>query len=95
LQQHVSALLLDLILQQLWVAVRAYRHRGSAWKQVNVVISPPRRWQTLRLGEDGRELGDEELHQVAIVDGADVGAAWSIDAAPRHTVIAPPERHRV
>jgi hypothetical protein len=30
----------------------------SAWKQVNAVISPPRRWQTLRLGEDDRELGD-------------------------------------
>jgi len=46
LAEHVLALLLDFILEELRVPVQAHRHRWSAWQEVDPVVMAPWWWQT-------------------------------------------------
>jgi len=60
---------------------------------VNAVIGSTCRRQTLRSRDDVGEFGEQELQQVAGVEGADVDAGWRVEAEPLHAMVDAPERH--
>jgi hypothetical protein len=63
--QHVLALPLELVLDQLWIAVGPDRHWCCLWKEMNAVVVAARRWKTRRRGEDVIEILEKHRHKMS------------------------------
>jgi hypothetical protein len=62
--QHVLALPLELIIDQLWVAVGPDHPWCRLWKEMNTVVVVVRRWKTHRHGEDAIKFLEKHHHEI-------------------------------